>query len=259
MQVLANPDRKGGGGLTTPEKPSMAKEARPVRACGALFSALVLAVSVSLVALSAGYASSDDKKTDDKRSDDKNAEAKIAQLKAELAKAKKELEAIKKKNKELEDQVVALVVAAENAKKEEVKAKNAAKLALAIADDNAKKLSGPNEPKRRDEDADKPQPKMPANFRCEVTKIAGDLVMLDAGIDSGLGVGTVLDVYRLEKSGGRYLGTVKVTSASNLFPKQAIVSFTPAGNVPLDKLKPEDLPRKGDEVRSPEALVPEKK
>ena len=38
MQVLANPDRKGGGGLTTPEKPSMAKEARPVGACGALFS-----------------------------------------------------------------------------------------------------------------------------------------------------------------------------------------------------------------------------
>jgi hypothetical protein len=102
-------------------------------------------------------------------------------------------------------------------------------------------------------------PTMPANFRCEVTKIAGDLVMLDAGIDSGLAVGTVLDVYRLEKSGAQYLGTVKVTSALNLFPKQAIVSFTPARKVALDKLQPEELPRKGDEVRSPETLAPEKK
>jgi hypothetical protein len=244
----------------------MPKEVRPVLARGVLFSALVLALSVGLVAVGAGYASSDDKKTDDKKTDDKNAEVTIAQLKAELERTKKELEAIKEKNKELQDKVVALVVAAENAKKEEVKAKNAAKLALAIAaDDNAKKveeliakvkelkLSGPNEPKRRDKYDEKPQPKMPANFRCEVTKVAGDLVMLDAGIDSGLGVGTVLDVYRLEKGGERYLGTLQVTSALNLFPKQAIATFTPARNVPLDRLRAEDLPLKGDEVRAKKA------
>ena len=63
-----------------------------------------------------------------------------------------------------------------------------------------------------------------------------------------------LDVIRLE-GGGKYIGTVKVTSALNLFPKQAIVTFIPARNIPLDRLRVEDLPRKGDEVRPPNALT----
>jgi hypothetical protein len=42
---------------------------------------------------------------------------------------------------------------------------------------------------------------------------------------------------------------VKVTSKRNPFPKHAPATFTPARNVPVEKLKPEELPRKGDEVR----------
>jgi hypothetical protein len=92
-----------------------------------------------------------------------------------------------------------------------------------------------------------------SNLRGEVTHVSGDFVTLSIGIDAGLGVGSVLDIYRLD-GGGRYLGTVKITSALNLFPKQAIATFTPARNVPLDRLRAEDMPRRGDEVRPPNAI-----
>jgi hypothetical protein len=87
-----------------------------------------------------------------------------------------------------------------------------------------------------------------SNLRGEVTDVADDLVTLSIGIDAGLAVGTTLDIYRTE-GGPRYLGTVKITNALNLFPKQAIASFTPARNVPFERLRPEERPKKGDEVR----------
>ena len=92
------------------------------------------------------------------------------------------------------------------------------------------------------------------DFMDAVTDVAGDLVSLSIGIDAGLSVGTTLDIYRHE-GGGRYLGTVKVTSALNLFPKNAIVTFIPARNVPFDRLRPEELPKKGDEVRPANAVT----
>ena len=51
--------------------------------------------------------------------------------------------------------------------------------------------------------------------------------------------------------GRRYLGTVKVTDAFNLYPKQAVVKFTPASGKPLSRLRPEELPHKGDRVHVP--------
>jgi hypothetical protein len=102
-----------------------------------------------------------------------------------------------------------------------------------------------------------PAPAIPPNLRGEVTQVAGDLLALNIGTDAGLGVGSVLDINRLDGE-GRYLGTVKVTSALNLFPKKAFATFIPARNVPLDRMKPEDLPRKGDEVRPPGALTDNK-
>ena len=93
-------------------------------------------------------------------------------------------------------------------------------------------------------------PPVLANIRGQVNRVLDDQIELTIGIDAGLAVGTVLEVYRVD-GGSQYLGTVKVTSAANLFPKQAIVTFTPARNVPLERLKPEEFPRKGDRVRSP--------
>jgi len=97
--------------------------------------------------------------------------------------------------------------------------------------------------------------KVPENLRGFATDVAGELVVINVGADAGLGVGMVLDLYRTDGDEKRYLGQVKVTSALNLFPKQAIVTFTPARNVPLDKLRPEEFPKKGDQVRPPEALT----
>jgi len=98
---------------------------------------------------------------------------------------------------------------------------------------------------------EKPPPPVLPNLRAEVTDVAGELLTISVGIDAGLKVGTVLEVVRTADKREKVLGTAKVTSALNLFPKQAIVSFTPASKVPIDKLKAEDLPRKGDQVRPP--------
>ena len=91
-------------------------------------------------------------------------------------------------------------------------------------------------------------PPLIAGLRGQVTDAADDLVVLSVGIDAGLEVGAVLDIYRTE-GGPRYLGTVKITNRLNLMPKQSIATFTPARKVALDKLRPEELPKKGDEVR----------
>jgi len=101
----------------------------------------------------------------------------------------------------------------------------------------------------------KPSPAIVPNLRGQVTSVSGELLVLDIGVNTGLQVGMVLDVIRLE-SRDKHIGTVKVTSALNLFPKQAIVTFTPVRREhPLDRLKENELPKIGDQVRSPETLT----
>jgi hypothetical protein len=164
----------------------------------------------------------------------------------------------------LENRVVALVRETEEAKKGETRANNEAKLARAIADENSRKV---DELQGRLAEAraavgggtlasrlNKQPPPVLANLRGEVTDVAGDLVTLSIGIDAGLAVGTTLDIYRTEGA-PRYLGTVKITSPLNLFPKQAIATFTPARDVPFERLRPEERPKKGDEVRPLNALT----
>jgi hypothetical protein len=173
-----------------------------------------------------------------------------------------ELVTVRARSEVLENQVVTLTRDAEEAKKQATKANNEAKLARAIADENARRVdelqARLSELRSGGRDLlsklNKPAPPVLSNLRGEVTDVAGDLVTLSVGIDAGLGVGTTLDIYRLD-GGPRYLGTVKVTNALNLFPKQAIATFTPARNVPFDRLRPEELPKKGDEVRPLNALT----
>ena len=99
----------------------------------------------------------------------------------------------------------------------------------------------------------RPAPDLLANLRGEVTEVGDNFMTVDIGINAGLAVGHQFDVYRLE-GGGRLLGTAKVPSALNLFPKQAILTFTPVRDVPVEKLKAEELPKKGDQVRPLKAL-----
>jgi hypothetical protein len=194
-------------------------------------------------------------------------DVKAVQIQANVDRTLKELDTVRARNGNLEDRLVQLVLDIEAAKKERVRAENAAKLAQAIAEDNARKVeelsvrlaelkaTGGSASAAVLRSFDKAPPPLLENLRGQVNRVLGDQLELSIGLDAGLAPGTVLDLYRTE-GGGRYLGTVKVTSAANLYPKQAIVTFTPArGNIPLDRLQPAELPRKGDEVRPPAALT----
>jgi hypothetical protein len=72
--------------------------------------------------------------------------------------------------------------------------------------------------------------------------------LLNIGIDVGLEPGTVLELLRSDGKNDTVIGTVTITKS--VYPKEAVGSFTPARKVPLKELKPEELPRKGDTVRS---------
>jgi hypothetical protein len=180
-------------------------------------------------------------------------------LQANITGLNAELEGVRKRNYLLEDNSVQQAIATEEAKAEMVRAQNSEKLAQSIAADNAKKVddlqarvtelrAGGGAGSGVLRALDKPPPPVLPNLRGEVSDVAGDLVTISLGIDSGLAVGTVLELYRTE-GGGRYLGTVKVTDAFNLYSKQAVVKFTPASGLPLARLRPEELPKKFDQVR----------
>ena len=175
-----------------------------------------------------------------------------------------ELTAVRERNYKLEDDSVKQAIVTEEAKAEMVRAQNSEKLAQQIAADNATRADAlqqrVDEMRLRASGGGGPggggvlpllEPKAAAvlpNLRGRVEDVAGDLVTISVGIDAGVGVGTVLELYRTE-GGGRYLGTVKVTDAFNLYAKRAVAKFTPASGKTLAQLRPEELPRKDDLIR----------
>jgi hypothetical protein len=182
-------------------------------------------------------------------------------ISANLAANLKELDAVRKRSNELEDKTTQLVIDAENAKREMVKAQNEARLYRSNADDLGKKVEElaqqNNELKQSGGSLrgllDRPAPAVLANLRGEVESVSkdGSTVTLSIGADAGLSKGTVLELSRLTE-GGKYLGTVKVI---DLEYKKAVAVFTPATSVPLSRLKPDDLPKKGDQVRPRDSVV----
>ena len=205
---------------------------------------LCAAVSVFVVCLSV-------------RADEKKENPDVALLKARLEAQAKELEALRKQVKELEDGRTKLILAKEAAQRESLLAQNAEKLARAVADENAKKIEELmvaiqklKEPNAGDSVAPKPREKgTPAEqFRGTVERAEASFVQINIGVDVGLEPGLVLDVFRADDKTGKYLGTVKITK---VYPKEAVGTFTPASRAPVSKLKPDELPRKGDTVCSP--------
>jgi hypothetical protein len=75
--------------------------------------------------------------------------------------------------------------------------------------------------------------------------LADGRVLISLGLDAGLEPGNKLDVYR-ETGGGKYLGTLVVTKSVET--KQAVCEFKPARAAAIEKLRPDELPRKGDSV-----------
>ena len=169
-----------------------------------------------------------------------------------------ELNQNRKRLNDLEDERVRLVLAKEAADRAKLTAENEAKLARAIADENAKKIetlaaqvtelrltggSGTASVLRTIEKQPAP---LPENIRGTVVRdMVGDFVQISIGIDAGLEPGSRLDVYR-ETGGGQYLGTLVVTKS--IYPKEAVAEFKPARPVPIAQLRPDELPRKGDIV-----------
>jgi hypothetical protein len=192
------------------------------------------------------------------------ADANAVQLAANNQRMLTELDSVRARNTFLEDLRVSLEIARQDALREKVRAENNSKLLQAIVDDQAKRIEeltnqntqlravGGGGPGSLLRTIDKPPPPLLANLRGEVNRVAGDQVEITIGIDAGLDKGSILDVARLE-GGGQYLGTIKIT---HVWPKQAVGTFIPARpGVPFERLRPEELPRKGDEVRPPQGLI----
>jgi hypothetical protein len=170
----------------------------------------------------------------------------------EVERLRKDLDAAKKRIAELEKKAEEQALILEENRRQVLQAQNAEKLARATAEALAARLDKLRA--QRGEPQHPPLPRvepyaLPEDLRGNIVDVAGDLVTISIGIDAGLTVGAVLEVYRPD--GKKVIGTVKVTDAFNLYPKQAVVKFTPARKAELKDLKPEELPKKGDVVRPP--------
>lgn len=191
------------------------------------------------------------------------ADVKAVQLQASRDALIKEVSSVRMRNEQLENERQALIVSAEEARREAVWARISERAAQFVAEQNAalveelreklrqlgRSLVAGGSPKPPAlQELDKPPPPPLPNLRGEVTEVQNDLVVLSIGYEAGLSVGTELDLYRIQGQ-PRYLGTVKITSAANLYPKQAVATFIPARKVPLARLTPEEKPRRGDLVK----------
>lgn len=197
------------------------------------------------------------------QSDVGNVSAKINQadivanvLQANLKAAQDELDATRKRNDGLENTLVRKSIELEKAKTDQAAAEADAKQARSQADDAQKKVDSltaqVNELKRSGGTgsglvenflAGSANPPLEGT-RGTVTGYSEGLVSLSIGLDAGLVPGQTLDIYRLE-GGGKYLGTVVVTDVR---PKAAVASFKPAYGKPMNRLKPDELPKIGDKV-----------
>lgn len=186
---------------------------------------------------------------DDPRAGEKP-EVTAARLAKELDLARKQIEQLKKDNDKLAEVLTKAVTAREKAV---VAAEKAAlrqqltkrKLEQLLAELKDEKPD-PFDLDRPFKKLDKPQPApaVPEGVRGTLTAYKDGLAVLSIGLDAGLAVGSVLDLYR-GGNDGKYLGTVVV---EKVYPKEAVARFKPADQRPLARLKPEQLPKVGDIV-----------
>lgn len=188
------------------------------------------------------------------------ADVKAVQLQASRDALIKEVSSVRARNETLENDRQRLIIAAEESRREAIRAKISERAVQFIAEQNAQLVERLREQLRNrlgggDLRAalDKPPPPVLPNLRGEVTAVKDDLVVLSIGYEAGLSVGTELDIYRTQGQ-PRYLGTVCITSAANLYPKQAVATFIPARGVSFSRLTPEEKPRPGDLVRPAESF-----
>lgn len=189
------------------------------------------------------------------------ADAQVVKLQTSLQASLKELDTVRDRNNKLEVDRQELTITREQARRDELAARNEAKLQRTIAEDRARdnddlraqnaqlRATGGDNPQRIvQRSVERGPPPVPENLRGTVTAYdrarADDLVEISLGLDAGLGFGSELDIYRLE-GGGKHLGTVVVI---NVYAKKAVARFKPASGLPIRRLRPDELPKVGDIV-----------
>lgn len=181
---------------------------------------------------------------------------KTVELQNNLKATTDELDKVRARNTTLEDERVRLVIAKETAEKQRQAAENDAKLARTREEDANKRVeevtakynelreTGGRPGGAPERAVNPPPPATPEGTRGTVEKFEGDHIEINIGIDAGVRMGAVLDVYRYGEK-ARYLGTLTITRVE---PKKAVGVFKPVSGKPLNRLLPEELPRKDDEV-----------
>lgn len=181
--------------------------------------------------------------------------SKAVSLQAGLQAAQSELDAVRKRSGELEVERVRLTVLKEEAEKAKLAAEIAMRqsqaqllLAQSLTEDLRAQLADARSPggaTARLLGGPQPSP-VPQGFRGTVEAVGADGggLVLSVGADAGLSVGAEVDVYRTG-TGAKYLGKAVVTRVE---PKMSAATFRPASGRPVSQLRPDERPRKDDEV-----------
>jgi predicted nucleic acid-binding Zn-ribbon protein len=189
---------------------------------------------------------------DDLNATVKDADLKAVQLQANFQTTLSELDAVRKRAGALEDEKVRLTVAAEEAKKGQLAAEIAMRQAQAerlLAEARVEDLRNQLADARSGAAGGgltltQAEPPIPEGLRGTVEAVEGANLVLSVGFEAGLREGATVDVYRTG-TGSRYLGKATVTTTR---PKMAVARFQPASGRPLAQLRPDDLPKVGDNV-----------
>jgi hypothetical protein len=189
------------------------------------------------------------------------ADIQVQKIQTSYNAAIKELDIVRDRNNKLEADRVELTITREQARRDELAARNEANLQRQIATDRAREnddlraenaqlraTGGGDATRIVQKSVEKAAPPAPENLRGTVTAYdrasAPDLVEISLGLDAGLTFGSELDIYRLE-GGGQHLGTIVVTY---VYAKRAVARFKPASGLAIARLRADQLPKVGDVV-----------
>jgi multidrug efflux pump subunit AcrA (membrane-fusion protein) len=180
------------------------------------------------------------------------------QLQTSLQAAQDQLRGTRERADALQEEKVQLVAKAEQAKKDQLQAEIATRaaeserqVALGQVDTLRSQLDDIRNRGGRLGGAPLPGQAAvvppPERLRGTVTEVdKNGYVTISVGLDAGLATGQTLDLSR--EAAGKYLGRLKVT---RVYPKEAVAQFLPADATRTPaQLRPDDLPKKGDTVKS---------
>jgi len=187
----------------------------------------------------------------------KDSDIRAVELQANLKASIDETKSLRDRNNELENKSVQLVRERQDSERGRLEAviqarqaDSARKILEQKADDLQAQLtdlktSGGSGSASVQNRLNKPPAAIPDGLRGTVTAVANTgIVVVSVGLDAGLAVGSVVDVFR--EDAGRYLGTITI---QDVHAKNAVGTFKPSDpRRTLKQLRPEELPKVGDTI-----------